>query len=299
MSAQVAQHKLRRSLFASGTGGHAHVPIASRDSLPASSTAQGSAVAIASRDSLPASSTAQGSAVPIDHGEAGADSPSASTDDDELAQIVHDLKAPLGTISLEVEIMDSWNATGAAFDPSPSLVRIRRNVRYLDRLIHDLMDVHTLTNGHFELRRTRCDLGGLVARVIDRAVPTCDRERVKLEIHEATDTMIDVLRIERVLANLLDNALKYTPRGSDIVVGVHKHAFGVQISVSDTGPGLSPAELDSVFEPYRRGETGQLRPGTGLGLYVSKQIVEAHGGLIGARSAPGAGACFFFALPLM
>jgi signal transduction histidine kinase len=218
--------------------------------------------------------------------------------DEQLAQIIHDLKNPLSTIALEIDLMDSRLEASERFDAGQAIARIRRNVRFLDRLIHDLVDMCTLASGELALRRSVCELGKLLASVIERVVPSSARHRVSLEAREPIETAVDELRIERVVANLLDNALKYTTPSADIVVQLTRESTGAQVSVCDAGPGLSPAEIESMFKPYRRGATSDGRAGSGLGLFLSKQIVEAHGGQIGVESVRGAGARFFFALPL-
>ncbi|HEY3801044.1 MAG TPA: HAMP domain-containing sensor histidine kinase [Kofleriaceae bacterium] len=217
----------------------------------------------------------------------------------ELAQIVHDLKNPLSSIALETEVLDARGVSCQGVDARQAMARIRRNVRFLDRLIYDLVDVCTLSDGRFALRRTRCDVAALLSIVIERVVPAGDRHRVRLDAPLGIDAMIDELRIERVAANLLDNALKYTPADAPIVVTARREGDAVAISVADTGPGLTASEVAHLFEPYRRGGTSRGRTGTGLGLFVSKQIVEAHGGRIGVDSVTGVGARFFFALPLL
>ncbi len=217
---------------------------------------------------------------------------------DELAQIVHDLKSPLSSIALEADLLDARAAFCEGFDAKRSLERIRRNVRFLDRLVYDLMDACTLSNGQFALRRVPCDLANLLASVIERAVPHSDRHRVFLDPCVPTEVLADELRIERVVMNLLDNALKYTPVCGGIVVRMSKDDRTAQISISDAGPGLAPGDVSVVFEPYRRAASATGRAGTGLGLYVSKQIVEAHGGSIGVESVRGLGARFYFELPL-
>jgi signal transduction histidine kinase len=218
------------------------------------------------------------------------------------AQIVHDVKNPLSSIALEVELLEARLACGDPFDAARSIGRIRRNVTFLDRLIYDLLDVCTLSNGRLALRRAPCDLQCLVVEVIDRVVPAAERHRVLLDQHGSRapiEARIDELRIERVIANLLDNALRYTPKKSPIVVRLTRDTHNAHVSVSDGGPGLTDAERDVVFEPYRRGVSSRGHSGNGLGLYVSKQIVEAHGGYIGVESERGTGARFFFALPLV
>lgn len=217
---------------------------------------------------------------------------------EELAQIVHDLKNPLSSIALEAELLDARMEFCERGDVAQAVGRILRNVTFLDRLVHDLMDACTLSNGFFSLRRTRCDLRCLLMSVIDRVVPAADRHRVFLDADDLRDILVDELRIERVIANLLDNALKYTPASAGIVIRLERTARTAHFSICDAGPGLSANEIETVFEPYQRASTSVGRRGTGLGLFVSKQIVEAHGGNIGVESVRGWGARFFFALPL-
>jgi signal transduction histidine kinase len=219
--------------------------------------------------------------------------------DDELAQIVHDLKNPLASIAIEAELLDSRIARGDRRETAKSIDRITQNVMFLDRMIYDLMDACTLANGEFNLRRTRFDLRALIDSVVDRSVPWPDRHRVFADTHEPIIVSGDELRVERVIANLLDNALKYSPASSAIVVSLqHDLQRMARVTVTDGGPGMSPGEIAFIFEPYRRASTSAGRQGTGLGLYVSKRIVEAHGGRIEVESSPGNGSSFSFLLPV-
>lgn len=218
----------------------------------------------------------------------------------ELAQIAHDLKNPLSSIALETELLDARGVSCDGCDARQAMARIRRNVRFLDRMIYDLVDACTLHDGRFALRRGRVELGKLLATVVERVVPHSERHRVVVEAQRPVEALVDELRIERVVANLLDNALKYTPSDAQIAAGLTQDSTtnSATVSISDSGPGLMPAEIALLFQPYRRGANVRGRTGSGLGLYVSKQIVEAHGGRIGVESGTGAGARFYFALPL-
>jgi signal transduction histidine kinase len=215
---------------------------------------------------------------------------------EELAQIVHDLKSPLSSIALEADMLEARGATCDGVDIRGSIARIRYSVRYLDRLIYDLLDACSLSHGPLALSREPCDLAVLVARVIDRVVPRSERHRVFVSPCEAAEVLADELRIERVVMNLLDNALVYTPASGGIVIRMAKDDRNVQISISDAGPGLAVTDLADVFE--LRGNSTATGRASGFGLYVSKQIVEAHGGSIGVESNRGLGARFFFELPL-
>jgi signal transduction histidine kinase len=215
---------------------------------------------------------------------------------EELAHIVHDLKNPLYSILLEVDLLDGRRGFEREF--ALALGRIRHNVRFLDRLIYNIIDLCSLEHRSLGLDLVDSDLGSLVAEVVERVVPARERGRITLRVPSAAPVSIDKLRIERVIANLLDNALKYTPRDAEISVELWRDERLVELSVTDTGPGLSRDEMATIFEPYRRASSSRGRAGNGLGLYLSKQIVEAHGGQIGVQSVRGCGAQFYFSLPI-
>jgi signal transduction histidine kinase len=217
--------------------------------------------------------------------------------EDDVAQIVHDLKNPLSMIALETCLLDDRLAHGHPSDTHDALARITRNVHFLDRMVQDLLDLCSLDAGRLELHRKPTELRMLLEQTIDRVVPTRDRGRVSLHAEEPLTTSIDDLRIERVVANLLQNALKYTPKITGIVVGLTAMKDAIRVSVTDAGPGMTPAETGYVFDKFRRASTAGSREGSGLGLYVSKKIVEAHGGRIDVTSVQGAGSQFFFELP--
>ena len=217
--------------------------------------------------------------------------------EEDVAQIVHDLKNPLSTIVLEARLLDGALAHGRRSDARDGLARITRNVEFLDRMVQDLLDLCSFDAGHLELHPRPTELRRLLAQIIDRVVPTRDRDRVALQVGEPVTATIDDLRIERVVANLLENALKYAPRITDVVVRLTAVDGAARVSVTDAGPGLTPEETGYVFDKFRRASTAGAREGSGLGLYVSKKIVEAHGGRIGVISVRGAGSQFFFELP--
>jgi K+-sensing histidine kinase KdpD len=215
-----------------------------------------------------------------------------------LEQIVHDLKNPLNTIALEVGLLGDKLAVGDT-EGRAALARVSRNVFFLDRMVRDLLDTCSLESGHFEIRRKPTELRALIARVVDRVVSTRDSGRVWIQASLPLTLAIDELRIERVIANLLQNALKYTPRASLIGIRLDVSEDRARISVIDAGPGLAVGDAARVFDKYHRNQSSATHDGSGLGLYVSKQIVEAHGGKIGVDSVDGAGSRFYFELPRM
>jgi len=213
----------------------------------------------------------------------------------EVVQIVHDLKNPLATIALEMCILEDKLVHT---ELKSAVNRVSQNIAFLDRMVQDLLDASSMEADSFEVHRVPTELRSLIENVIERATATRDRARVFLEAPRPVSLMLDDLRIERVVANLLHNALKYSPSPSGVMIRVDVRTDAVRISVIDAGPGIRPEERQMVFEKFRRASSSHGHEGNGLGLYVSKRIIEAHGGRIGVDSAQGIGACFFFELPL-
>lgn len=212
--------------------------------------------------------------------------------EEEMAEIVHDLKSPLSTIALEAHLLGDRLA-------APNQVgRIERNVAYMDRLVHELLDLCSIDAGRFSIERRPTELRSLVDRVLDRLLSSSDRDRVYFDAPASVIVACDEGRIERVLANFIDNALKYAPPKSAIVVRLAVTASRACVSVIDSGPGIPNDEIATLFDKYRRASTSRGHNGSGIGLYVSRKIVEAHGGRVGVESVPGAGSRFYFELPV-
>lgn len=217
---------------------------------------------------------------------------SAADRDERVAAVGHDLKNPLGVIALELDVLRD----AAPHERAVSLARIGKNVDLADRLVNDLVDLSALETARFELYRELLDLRGVVDDVVGRMGAS---HRIRCEAGPIMPVLVhgDGLRLERVLGNLLDNALKYSPSRAPVTIQVDDAGGRVRIAVTDHGPGLSEGDACSVFDKFRRAAPTRHEAGSGLGLYVSRRIVEAHGGSMGVRSSIGEGACFFFELP--
>lgn len=212
--------------------------------------------------------------------------------DDDVAALAHDLKNPLTIIMLETAQIEQ------RLDPTPTpvqrgLERIAQNAAYIDRLVSDLLDMASHDAGKLELRIDTIDLARVLRDAVGRAVPTAERHRVRLLLRAFPHVEGDEMRIERVVSNLISNALKYCD--GDITVQLEARGSYASVSVIDSGPGLTADESRTVFDRYRRGAT--TTSGYGLGLYASRRIIEAHRGRIGVASQPGRGSRFFFELP--
>lgn len=215
----------------------------------------------------------------------------------QVARIVHDFKTPLATILLEAELLEAKLAHAIPIDARRSIDRIARNTEYLGRMVMDLLDLCNCEAGHLDLRCDPTDLRTLLKHVIERVVSTRDSWRVVLDDGDSATVMLDDLRIERVVANLVENALKYAPKGTTIRVRLEVTPHSTEVSVIDIGRTLTVREMANVFDEYKRGGQALGHEGSGLGLYVSKMIIEAHGGAIGVESMHDIGTRFFFSFP--
>lgn len=215
--------------------------------------------------------------------------------DDDVVSISHDLKNPLSIITLDVSMLKE-QMPSVSNELDRALTRIEQNVAYINRLVHDLLDLSSIEAANLVMNLEPTELAGLVSEVVERTTSARDRSRVLLDLECPVMVMADPSRLERVVANLLSNALKYSPRGSDVMVRLDVADEVACVSVIDQGPGLAPDEVSVVFDKYRRTRSARGREGTGLGLFVSKKIIEAHAGRIGVDSVFGKGSRFHFEL---
>lgn len=215
-----------------------------------------------------------------------------------VAEIVHDLKNPLATIQLELFLVADTLGDRAPAMLQTAVSRIMHNVAFIDRMVSGLLDSTAIDAGEFVLRRRPTELRALLVQVVERSIATRDRHRVVIEAPCPITLTIDDLRIERVVANLVQNALAFAPPSSGIVIRLDTARGAARVSVIDPGPGITADETAYIFDKYRRASRAHAHDGSGLGLYISKRIVEAHGGRIGVESVHGEGSRFFFELPV-
>jgi PAS domain S-box-containing protein len=213
--------------------------------------------------------------------------------------VTHELRTPLTSVLGYARLLhDRPNAVEERRVHWAALVLDK--ARQMARQVEEMTDVARLGSARFRLQRHPCDLGALVRRVTaDYAAPSGVHV---LDVYVAADLPVlslDADRMEQVLTNLLGNAVKFWPEGGHVAVTVSGDPAGVRVDVADHGPGV-PADLaDRVFEPFYRAPDAAARgiPGTGLGLAVSRGIVEAHGGRMWLEPTPGGGATFSFTIP--
>lgn len=203
-----------------------------------------------------------------------------------IAAIAHELRTPLAVMLARLELMEE-----GLVEPSAGEVkRLRHQAELLARLVGDLRTLSLADADRLSLHKQRVELGDLVRRVADGFRERALVAGVSLEVALGPVGVVgDPDRLEQVLNNLLDNALKYTPRGGKVTVALEANGDRVRLSVSDTGPGLG-AEPERLFGRFYRADDDP--GGSGLGLALVKVLVELHGGSVAARDLPGGGACF-------
>jgi len=216
--------------------------------------------------------------------------------------IVHDLRSPLGSIMSSLQLISTAFIEQDETVPVLKLVRIAmRSGQKLYRLINSLLDMGRLEAGETELKKTRVSPEAVISEAIEQIQPLALDRGQTLLVHPCDalpEVPADNELILRVLTNLLDNAVKFTPKEGTITVRVQQVGQEIQFTVSDTGPGISPEFHQHVFDRFGRLDSARGFKGTGLGLTFCKVAVEAHGGRIWVESEVGHGAAFCFTLPL-
>lgn len=223
--------------------------------------------------------------------------------DDFLAMASHDMRTPLQAILANIQL--AARRLGREDGDGAHLEAIRDNLAHAERstgrlalLVGDLLDVTMLRSGHsLNLERSDVDLAGLVGRVVaDHQAAT---RLHRIEVTGALDKPIrtDAVRLERVLDNLIGNAVKYSPGGGEIMVEIAATERDVAVSVRDHGIGIPVSDLAAIFEPYRRGSNATSLRGIGLGLSGSRDVIRELGGELTVESTEGAGSVFTARLP--
>jgi two-component system phosphate regulon sensor histidine kinase PhoR len=218
---------------------------------------------------------------------------------DFVANVSHELRTPLAALKSVIETLrgGALNDENAAED---FLERAEGEVGRLIRMVEQLLELSRIESGEERLARERVDLGVVIEEAVRRLRPQAERAEVALEfdLDERLPLVLgDEDHLERVVINLVYNALKFTPSGGRVKVWAGPVNGFARVQVADTGPGILPEDLPRIFERFYKADRSRKDGGSGLGLAVARHAVEVHGGTITAESQPGKGATFTVMLP--
>jgi len=220
--------------------------------------------------------------------------------------LVHDLRSPLSALMGSVDMVEIGLAGRGLHDIEDLLKLARRSADRMLRMVNDLLDIGRLESGQMPLRIRPTDIGTLFSEAVNRVLPLATMGRVDVQVEVASELpqpAVDADLIGRVLNNLLDNAIKFTPSNGTVRLWARldpEQPTMMRLGVSDTGPGIPVEEQSRLFRKFQQAaSTSGRRVGSGLGLAFCKLAVEAHGGRIWVESEPGKGSTFVMQLPLL
>ncbi len=220
--------------------------------------------------------------------------------EDLVRMVSHDLRAPLTSVQGQAQLLlKLLERSGQNGRLSQSAEAILTSARRMNSMIQDLVDVARRESGQLEIKRTPTALASTVLDLTRRMAGVLDTDRIRVEIpREMPSVWADPDRLDRILTNLLTNALKYSLPGTQVQLSARRENGEVVVSISDQGPGIPAEEIPRLFQRFYRGSHSRTAEGLGLGLYITRMLVEAHGGRIWVESTPGKGSTFSFTLPI-
>lgn len=214
------------------------------------------------------------------------------------AIVAHDLRQPVAAISLSAQALKRRSLPA---DDAKLIERVHSSAERLRTMVEDLLDYAQIEAGRLRIAPRTVDVSALVAEIVERVAPSARAHPIRLEVHgEDAHAEVDPGRIDQVVTNLVSNAVKYGFEGTEVVVTIVQHRDELELTVTNRGEGLSHEELEQLFSRFYRTPTAVAAgiKGVGLGLVITKGIVEAHGGRIWAESSPHETTTFHVVLPV-
>jgi len=215
-----------------------------------------------------------------------------------FSSVTHDLRTPLASITASVTSLLDEGARFTTGDRRELLETIRHEAERLNRLVGNLLDLSRIRAGAVTPNATLGEIDDVIEGVVGRLQGVLANHRIHLMLRgDLPEISMDVVQIDQVLTNLIENAVKFTPAGSGVTISAARWHDTAEVRVVDHGPGIPSEERERVFEAFVRGEQGSAT-GSGLGLSISRAIVESHGGRIWIEGTPGGGTTVVFRLPV-
>jgi len=221
--------------------------------------------------------------------------------DEWTSVIAHDLRQPIGTILMASGMLPELHDTKSTKEERTFVERIHAAAKSLRRMVDDLLDMSLLEADRLKLDERVVDPRTLVSESLERLAHLPGIARVRVEMPtDLPPVFVDPMRIEQVLGNLVSNAIKYGDKDSEIIVSLEQRENEIHIAVTNHGPGIAPDELPRLFDRFMRSRAtrGSGVRGLGLGLYIAKGVMRAHGGRLWAESTPGKTTTFHAVLPI-
>ncbi len=217
---------------------------------------------------------------------------------DFVANVSHELRTPLASIRLLIETL----LAGAKDDAEVSMRMLNQVIAEVDALTQlatELLDLSLIEAGQMPMQIAPADVRDVIEGELQHFAPQAQQKQIVLENDAPPALFADIDRklVGRALGNLLHNAIKFTPSGGRIAIAATSLDDTIQLSISDTGPGIPPEDLPRIFERFYKVDRARGKGGTGLGLAIARHVVEAHGGRIWAESQLGKGTTFYFTIP--
>jgi two-component system sensor histidine kinase SenX3 len=216
-----------------------------------------------------------------------------------VANVSHELKTPVGAISLLSEAVDE--AADDEVAVRRFAARLHKESARLAALVQDIIELSRLQGADVVMQGRPVDVNAVLAEAVDRNKLPAEGKRIKISLGGRSDAMVhgDPDLLMTAFRNLIDNAIRYSPEGTTVGVGVRSRDGLVQVSVTDQGPGIPQDEQDRIFERFYRVDAARSRQtgGTGLGLSIVKHVISNHGGEVTLWSQPGQGSTFTVRLP--
>lgn len=216
---------------------------------------------------------------------------------DLISKIAHELRSPLTSVKgFSATLVKRWDR----FTDEQKLQfveTINSDAERMGRIVSEVLDLARLESGRLELHRTEVDLSAIATKAAQHLKDLPGAERVKVEIEDGFMAFADAERLQHVLGNLLENAIKFSDEG-DIIIGAERRDAHVRVVVSDGGVGIEPERLPDIFSGPAPAGQRSGPSGSGLGLYLTKRLIEAHGGEITVASKVQQGATFTITLPV-
>jgi PAS domain S-box-containing protein len=215
-----------------------------------------------------------------------------------VATVAHELRTPLTSLRMAIHLCLEQVVGPLTEKQGDLLYAARQDTERVQQIVDDLLDLSRIQEGRIELHKRPADAAGLARAALHELHAAADEKRIDLRceiLPGLGDVVADPDRVDLVFANLIGNAIKYTPAGGTVTVGATQHDGFVRYTIADTGPGVAPEYRQAIFEKFFRAP-GSAASGAGLGLFIAKEIVRAHGGQIGVESELGKGSTFWFEL---